>query len=93
MLNRSKMMITAITAVSIASAGWMAGDMTARADTMQQLPLAGAPLVCAKGFAASGNQTGYTCKSEVFKCNAGLSILWTNLSGNRASYFCGKPIP
>lgn len=93
MLNRSKMMIAALTTVSIASAGWMAGDMTARADNMQQLPLAGAPLVCTKGFAASGNQNGYTCKSEVFKCKAGLSIMWSNISANRAVYFCGKPVP
>jgi hypothetical protein len=91
MLNRSKMMIAAVAAVSLASAGWMAGDMTAHADSMP-LPLAGAPLVCAKGFTPTGNQNGYTCKSEVFKCKAGLSILWANLSGNRANYFCGKPI-
>lgn len=88
MLNRSKLMIVALTAVSLASAGWMAGDMNARADS---LPLAGAPLVCAKGFKADGNTNGYTCTSEVFKCNAGMSILLKNIQGNRAKYVCGFP--
>jgi hypothetical protein len=88
MLNRSKMMIAAFAAVSLASAGWMAGDMAARADG---LPLAGAPLVCAAGFKATGNQDGYTCKSEVFKCKAGLSVLIPSLAGNRASYVCDQP--
>jgi len=88
MLNRSKLMIAAVAAVSVASAGWMAGDMTARADS---LPVAGAPLICTKGFAATGNQDGYTCKSEVFKCKAGLSILLKNIVGNRAVYVCGTP--
>ena len=88
MLNRSKMMIAAVAAVSLASAGWMVGDMTARADS---LPVAGAPLVCTKGFAATGNQNSYTCKSEVFKCKAGLSVMFPSLAGNRASYVCAIP--
>jgi len=88
MLNHSKKLITAFGLAAIASAGWMAGDMTARADN---LPLAGAPLVCAKGFAAKGDQKSYSCKSEVFKCGAGFQLLFPSLNGNRASYICAKP--
>ena len=88
MLNHSKKLITAFGLAAIASAGWMAGDMTARADN---LPLAGAPLVCAKGFAAKGDQKSYSCKSEVFKCGAGFQLLLPSLNGNRASYICAKP--
>ena len=89
MLNRSKMMIAALGVTAIAGASWMVGDLTARAD---DLPLAGAPLVCTKGFAATGNQDGYTCRSEVFKCKAGLSILSKSIYNNRAVYVCGKPV-
>ena len=88
MMNHSQKLIAAFGIVAIAAAGWMAGDLTARADS---LPLAGAPLVCAKGFTATGNQDGYTCKSEVFKCKAGLSILFPSLAGNRATYVCDQP--
>ena len=88
MLSHSKKLITAFGLAAIASAGWMAGDLTARADS---LPLAGAPLVCAKGFKSDGNQNGYTCTSEPFKCNAGMSILTKNIHANRAKYVCGFP--
>jgi hypothetical protein len=88
MLSHSKKLITAFGLAALASAGWMAGDMTARADN---LPLAGAPLVCAKGFAAKGDQQSYSCKSEVFKCGAGFQLLFPSLNGNRASYICAKP--
>jgi len=88
MLVRMKNLIAAFALVAIASAGWMAGDMTARADS---LPLASAPLVCAKGFAAKGDQRSYTCKSEVFKCGAGFQLFFPSISGNRAVYTCAKP--
>jgi hypothetical protein len=88
MLSHSKKLITAFGLIAIASAGWMAGDMTARADNLQ---LAGPPLVCAKGFAAKGNQDAYTCKSEVFKCGANFQLFFPTISGNRAVYTCAKP--
>lgn len=88
MMSHSQKFIAAFCLVAIASAGWMAGDLTARADN---LPLAGAPLVCAKGFAAKGDQHSYSCKSEVFKCGAGFQLFFPSISGNRAVYTCAKP--
>jgi hypothetical protein len=88
MMSHSQKFIAAFGLVAIASAGWMAGDLTARADN---LPLAGAPLVCAKGFAAKGDQHSYSCKSEVFKCGAGFQPFLPSISGNRAIYTCAKP--
>jgi hypothetical protein len=86
MFNHSKIMIVAFAAISLASAGWMAGDLTARADN-----LAGPPPVCTKGFNHQGSNDNYSCKSQIFKCNAGMSLLSKSLVGNRAYYVCGFP--
>ena len=58
-----------------------------------RLQLQAAPLVCAQGFTANGNNNGYTCTSASFKCNARMTIFKIpgEISGNRYRYTCGFP--
>jgi hypothetical protein len=55
--------------------------------------LQAAPLVCAAGFAASGNNNSYTCTSANFVCGGGKSVLLPQLinSSTRARYTCAFP--
>lgn len=61
--------------------------------TAQQLQLRAAQPTCAAGFTPSGNNNGYTCTSQPFKCNAGMTIFKIpgEISGNRYRYTCGFP--
>jgi hypothetical protein len=77
--------ITAALGAALVGLAWYGSSMAAS--------LQAAPLVCASGFAASGNNNGYTCTSANFVCGAGKTILLPQLinSNSRARYTCGFP--
>lgn len=79
----------ALAIASLMAASWMAGSITTL--SAAEFKLSAQPLVCAQGFASNGNTKGYTCTSQLFKCNAGLHVLNPHIVGdNRAIYTCGK---
>jgi hypothetical protein len=79
-----KRVIAVLGCATLVGLGWFGSSMA-------QLNLRAAPLVCASGFASNGNDKGYTCTSQTFKCGAGKSVLLPQIVGSKARYTCGFP--